>query len=79
MQMDEWFPFVRSPFFLSTLVAALVSGYAVLSNFFVLEETLPRIVEARKAMHASAEEPDQTMPLLENGSGAASAAATTVV
>ena len=43
------------PFFLPCLGAALISAIATVSNIFVLRETLPAIVEARKARQDAAE------------------------
>lgn len=56
------------PFFLPCLLAALISAVALISNAFMLTETLPRIVQARAADHA-ANQKDETAPLLaaENG------------
>ena len=56
------------PFFLPCLLAALVSAVALVSNAFMLKETLPRIVQARAARHAQTQK-DETAPLLaaENG------------
>ncbi len=56
------------PFFLPCLLAALVSAVALISNAFMLTETLPRIVQARAAQHA-ANQKDESAPLLaaENG------------
>jgi hypothetical protein len=47
-----------------------VSAFAALSNLFVLKETLPHIVEARKAKQGSpAQEGDATVPLLGDAAG----------
>ena len=54
---------MRRPFFLPCLLAALISAVALVSNTFMLTETLPRIVQARAAGHA-ADQKDETAPLL---------------
>ena len=56
------------PFFLPCLLAACVSATALISNTFMLTETLPRIVQARAARHA-ANEKDETAPLLAAETG----------
>ncbi|EIE22258.1 MFS general substrate transporter [Coccomyxa subellipsoidea C-169] len=67
------------PFFLPCLVTALVSAVAVASNVFLMSETLPRIVEARRAKQLEQEgeaivplliddlTPGQTVPDIEGG------------
>ena len=54
------------PFFLPCLGAALVSGFAAASNALVLRETLPAIVEARRARAeaAAAKQAPLKQPLL---------------
>ena len=53
------------PFLLPCLGAALVSAFATLSNTIVLRETLPAIVEARRAkQQAAAGEAASKQPLL---------------
>ena len=51
------------PFFLPCLVTALVSAVAVASNVFLMSETLPRIVEARRAKQLQ-QEGEAAVPLL---------------
>jgi MFS family permease len=53
------------PFFLPCLGAALISAVATISNIFVLRETLPAIVEARRArQYAAEDEKEAAVPLL---------------
>ena len=55
------------PFFLPCFLAALVSLIALVSNTFMLTETLPRLVEAKVA-HLQAIQKDEQAPLLANES-----------
>ena len=55
------------PFFLPCFLAALVSLIALVSNTFMLTETLPRIVEA-KAARLQAIQKDKQAPLLASES-----------
>ena len=55
------------PFFLPCFLAALVSLIALVSNTFMLTETLPRIVEA-KAARLQAIQKDEQAPLFANES-----------
>ncbi|CAL8468781.1 g8322 [Coccomyxa elongata] len=51
------------PFFLPCLMTAIVSSLAVASNIFLMTETLPRIVEARRAKQLE-DQGDVAAPLL---------------
>lgn len=59
------------PFFLPCVGAALISAFATASNVFVLRETLPAILEARRARaEAAAERKELEQPLLAGGAPA---------
>ena len=60
------------PFFLPCFLAALVSLIALVSNTFMLTETLPKIVAA-KAARLQATQKDEQAPLLAGESHLSSA------
>ena len=72
MMMRRRIAWLCRPFFLPCLLAALVSAIAFISNIFMLEETLPRIVAERAAARQNAGHRDDTAPLLaaEHGESA---------
>lgn len=72
MMMRRRIAWLCRPFFLPCLLAALISAIAFVSNIFMLEETLPRIVAERAAARQDAGHKDDTAPLLaaEHGESA---------
>ena len=72
MMMRRRIAWLCRPFFLPCLLAALISAIAFVSNIFMLEETLPRIVAERAAARQDAGLKDDTAPLLaaEHGESA---------